>query len=51
MDDLTVERSFDSQPTWVIDVFDLFFDMLSMGVCINQVMADVRSTVAGIEYL
>ena len=30
MDDLTVERSFDLQATRVIDVLDLFFDMLSM---------------------
>ena len=36
MDDLTTERSFDSQATWVIDVLGLFFDMLSMGVCINR---------------
>ena len=33
MDDLTTERSFDSQATWVIDVLYLLFDMLSMGVC------------------
>ena len=33
MDDLTTELCFDSQATWVIDVFALyFFDMLSMGV-------------------
>ena len=31
-DDLTTERSFDSQATWVIDVLGLFFDMLSMVV-------------------
>ena len=31
--DLTTERSFDIQATWVINVLDLFFDILSMGVC------------------
>ena len=36
MDDLTTERSFDSQATLVIDVLGLFFDMLSMTVCINK---------------
>ena len=30
--DLTTERSFDSQATWVIDVLGLVFDMLSMGL-------------------
>ena len=34
MDDLTTESSFDSQGMWVIDVLDLYSDMLSMGVCI-----------------
>ena len=33
MDDLTTERSIGPQATWVIDVFGLFFDMLSTGVC------------------
>ena len=32
MDDLSTERSFKSQATWVIGVFDLFLDTLSMGV-------------------
>ena len=36
MDDLTTERSFDSQATWVIDVLDLFHDMLSMNVCATR---------------
>ena len=31
--DLTTERSFDSQGTWVIVVLGLFFHMLSIGVC------------------
>ena len=31
-EDLTIEHSFDSQVTWVIDVLGLYFDMLSMGV-------------------
>ena len=33
MDDLTTECSFDSQATWVIDVLDLFHDMLSNKGC------------------
>ena len=36
MDDLTTERSFDSQATWVIDVLGLLFDMLYMGECITR---------------
>ena len=32
MDNLTTDRSFYSQATWVIDVLG-FFDMLYMGVC------------------
>ena len=36
MDDLTTERSFDSQARWVIDVLDEYFDMLSMGVCTTK---------------
>ena len=31
MDDLTIERSFDSQATWVFGFLGLFFDILSMG--------------------
>ena len=31
MDDLTTERSFDSQASCVINVFGLFFDILPMG--------------------
>ena len=33
IDDLTTERSFDSQSTRAIDVLGLFFDILFMGVC------------------
>ena len=33
MDVLTIERSFDSQATWVIDVLGSLLDTLSMGVC------------------
>ena len=33
LDDLTTERSFNSQATCVVDVLGLFFDMLSMGFC------------------
>ena len=36
MGDLTIERSFDSQSTWVIDVFGLFLDMLFMGICTTR---------------
>ena len=36
MNDLTTERSFDSQATCVIDAICLFFDMLSMGVCTTR---------------
>ena len=36
MDDLTTERSFDLQATWVIDVLGKFFDMLSMGFCTTR---------------
>ena len=36
MNDLTTKRSFDMQATCVIDVLDLFFGMLSMGVCIAR---------------
>ena len=32
IDDLTTERSFDSQATWVIDMLDLFFDVSSIDV-------------------
>ena len=32
MDDLTTERSFDSQAMWVIDVLGLLFEMLFKGV-------------------
>ena len=31
MDELTTERNFNSQARWVIDVFGLFFEMLSIG--------------------
>ena len=33
MEELTTERSFDSQDTQYIGVLDLFFDMVSMGIC------------------
>ena len=36
MDDLTTERSFDPQATWVIDVLDVFHDMLSINVCATR---------------
>ena len=36
MDELTTERSSDSQATWVIGVFGIFFDMISMVVSITR---------------
>ena len=36
MDDLTTERNFDLQATWVIDVLGLVFDMLCLGVCTTR---------------
>ena len=36
LDDLTTERNFDSQATWVIDMFGIFFDMLPMSVCTTR---------------
>ena len=33
MEDLTTERSFESQATRYIGVLDLLFDMVSMGIC------------------
>ena len=51
MDDLTTELSFDSQAMWVIDVLDLLFDMLLNGCLNSQVLANVRSSGAGIKCL
>ena len=50
MHDLTIERSFELQGTWVIDVIGLLFDVIN-GCLYNQAMADVRSTGSRIEYL
>ena len=36
MDDLTTERSFDSQVVCVIGVLGLLFDLLSTGVCTTR---------------
>ena len=49
MDDLTTEHSFDSQATWVIDVFGLFAKCVIHGCLYNQALADVRPTVVGIK--
>ena len=49
MDDLTTERRFDSQATWVIDVLGLSFGHVIHGCFYNQALADVRSTGAGIK--
>ena len=51
MDDLTIERSFGSQATWVIDVLGLYFWRVSHGCFYNQAIEDVRSTGAGIKCL
>ena len=48
MDKLTAERTLICK--LIIDVSDVFFDMLAMDVY-NQALADVRSTGAGIECL
>ena len=36
MDDLTTERSFDSQATWVADVLCLYFDILFKSACTTR---------------
>ena len=38
MDDLKTKRSFDSQASCVINVFGLFSDILSMGVCTTRLL-------------
>ena len=51
MDKLTTERTlFCKLRGLIIDVSDVFFDMLAMDVY-SQALADVRSTGAGIECL
>ena len=47
MADLTTER----KRRWLLMCLAYCFDMLSMGVCIKQALADVRSTGAGINCL
>ena len=44
MDDLTTERSFDSQGTWVRGVLGLIFCHVIHGCLYNQALADVQST-------
>ena len=51
MDDLTTERSLDSQVTSVNDALGLFFDMFIHGCVFSQALADVRSTGAYIKCL
>ena len=36
MDDLTTERSFDSQAPWVIDVLRIYVDILPLSVCTTR---------------
>ena len=50
-DDLTTERSFDSQATWVIDGPGISFWHVIHRFLYNQALADVRSTGAGIKCL
>ena len=50
MDDLTIERSFDTQATWVIDILGLFWNV-THGSLYNLAQVDVRSTGAGINCL
>ena len=51
MDDLTTERIFDSQATWVFAVFGLFifvvFRHVIHGLLYKQALADVRSSGVG----
>ena len=47
MDDLTTERSFVSQATWVIDVLGLFFLHVINGDLKSQTLADVLSNGEG----
>ena len=49
MDDLTSDRSFDSQATYVIDVLGLFLWHGIHGRLYNRALADVRSTSVGIN--
>ena len=51
MDDLTTERSFDSQGTWVIDVLGLSFLRCYPNVFVHPSTADVRPPGAGIAHL
>ena len=50
-DDLTTERGFDTQATWVIDVLGFIFWYTIQWCLDNQERADVRSTGAGIKCL
>ena len=51
MDDLTIELSFDSKDTRVIDVLGLFVGHIIHGCLYIRALADVRSTGAGIKCL
>ena len=50
-DDLTTERSLDSQATRFIAVLGLFFQHVTNECLYNQALEDVRSTGAGIKCL
>ena len=51
MDDLTTERSFDSQGKWVVNVLGLFLLTCYPWVFAQPALTDVRSTGAGIKCL
>ena len=51
MYDLTVERRFNSQATWAIEVLGLFFWRVIYVCLYNNALPDVRSTGAGIKCL
>ena len=46
-DDLTTERNFDSQASWVINMVGLFSFPFINGCLYNQALTDVQSTGAG----
>ena len=48
LDDLTTERSFESQATWVIDVFGLILHIIHVSLY-NQALVDARLNGAGIK--
>ena len=41
MNDLTIERSFDPQATWVIDVLGLYFDIAGIKCLYSSPLLDM----------